>query len=434
MVVDEGNVTMPYDRPTQVLRLSELQSRVPLTLSSQMHTNTSCPMIDDNNMAATTTTTTLVTHMSADRGVWLVGEYCRRWHPLIIPVQQPSIVLVVSFTSEAAYAQRAPAWDACPHMEVVAVVNDLPRNDTSVQNYPVNLLRNLGLARVRTSHVLVLDADFLPSVALADDIRDALQVRAAQPRDGSPEALVVPVFAYDVADPVARQAFWDDPSQQAGRLPGTFDELVHCTQPQEPACTVFHALQFPPGHSTTQTERWLARDWYEPSRHGRDIRRIECLKSTAWEPYVAVPWCSTDVDGTPTLTPFFDERFQNYGFNKIQWINHVRLLGFRFFVVPQGTCWFRSILKLLVFERPPAGCVFCSVSLMYVSQALPFMSPTRPRPWRANTLWPRAQHGSRRQRSTTSFGGSSCSVTRNDSPSSSSVPQKIVRPLFLRDV
>jgi hypothetical protein len=303
----------------------------------------------NNNMTTTTTaatvTTTLVTHMSADRGVWLVGEYCRRWHPHTMPVQRPSIVLVVSFESEAAYAQRAPAWDACPHMEVVAVVNDgIARNGTS--GYPVNLLRNLVLARVRTSHVLVLDADFLPSVALADDIRDALQVRAAQPRDGSPEALVVPVFAYDVADPVARQVFWDDPSHQASRLPGTFDELLNCTQERVPSCTVFHATQFPPGHSTTQTERWLARDWDEPSRHGRDIRHIHCLKSTAWEPYVVVPWCSN----AGTVTPFFDERFQNYGFNKIQWINHIRLLGFRFFVLPQGTCWFRSILKVFVFD------------------------------------------------------------------------------------
>ena len=34
-------------------------------------------------------------------------------------------------------------------------------------------------------------------------------------------------------------------------------------------------------------------------------------------------------------TPFFDERFVGYGKNKIQWIQHLRLLGFTFHVMPK---------------------------------------------------------------------------------------------------
>jgi hypothetical protein len=35
-------------------------------------------------------------------------------------------------------------------------------------------------------------------------------------------------------------------------------------------------------------------------------------------------------------TPLFDERFVGYGKNKIQWIQHLRLSGFEFYVVPRA--------------------------------------------------------------------------------------------------
>jgi hypothetical protein len=35
-------------------------------------------------------------------------------------------------------------------------------------------------------------------------------------------------------------------------------------------------------------------------------------------------------------TPFFDERFTGYGKNKIQWIQHLRLTGFEFYVLPRA--------------------------------------------------------------------------------------------------
>ena len=35
-------------------------------------------------------------------------------------------------------------------------------------------------------------------------------------------------------------------------------------------------------------------------------------------------------------TPLFDERFVGYGKNKIQFVQHLRLLGFQFFVLPSG--------------------------------------------------------------------------------------------------
>ena len=36
------------------------------------------------------------------------------------------------------------------------------------------------------------------------------------------------------------------------------------------------------------------------------------------------------------ILPLFDERFINYGFNKVQWIENLRYLGFEFSVLSQA--------------------------------------------------------------------------------------------------
>ena len=56
--------------------------------------------------------------------------------------------------------------------------------------------------------------------------------------------------------------------------------------------------------------------------------RVPCFKQRFLEPYVMVKrW-----EGLP----LFDERFINYGFNKVQWIEHLRYLGFEFHVLAQS--------------------------------------------------------------------------------------------------
>lgn len=36
--------------------------------------------------------------------------------------------------------------------------------------------------------------------------------------------------------------------------------------------------------------------------------------------------------------PQFDERFINYGYNKIQWFEHLRYAGYEFSVLSHGYC------------------------------------------------------------------------------------------------
>ena len=34
--------------------------------------------------------------------------------------------------------------------------------------------------------------------------------------------------------------------------------------------------------------------------------------------------------------PLFDERFINYGFNKVQWIEHLRYLGYEYYILSRA--------------------------------------------------------------------------------------------------
>ena len=97
------------------------------------------------------------------------------------------------------------------------------------------------------------------------------------------------------------------------------------------------------GHHTTESKKWLEKEWYESSSEGtergeiRTIRRIKCFDSLRYEPYVVIPWCPSSKSSNPRpLTPYYDERFYGYGKNKIQHISHLRFRGVPFFVVPQS--------------------------------------------------------------------------------------------------
>ena len=58
------------------------------------------------------------------------------------------------------------------------------------------------------------------------------------------------------------------------------------------------------------------------------VMRVRCFANRFQEPYVIVRY-------TPS-TLLFDERFVNYGKNKVQWITHLRLLGYKFYVLSQS--------------------------------------------------------------------------------------------------
>ena len=291
----------------------------------------------------------LVVQTSMDR-VWILEETCRRW--------QDPIVAVIGLTDTdetATKAQVLHAWkDKCPQLTLIDY--KLTESVSQPDLYPINHLRNAALDMVETSHVLLVDVDFVPSQDLSSTIRSILQTRQYQRdnvswgKDRVPstdrDAIVVPAFERVLHPPCTTE---QDCKQHLRRnssfIPHSFDELQTCVQQKD--CIVFQSDVNWEGHYSTRSKDWLEKDWYGTIPGGgggagnetdvKPIKTIPCFHSLRYEPYVVLPWCpmSMSKDGGP-VSPYYDERFHGYGKNKISYIQHLRILGFQFSVLPQG--------------------------------------------------------------------------------------------------
>jgi len=131
-------------------------------------------------------------------------------------------------------------------------------------------------------------------------------------------AMVLPAFEYGTETPRAELAKIKVREAVAKALPESFQQLRECFRVAKPAkCRVFKSNT--DTHYTTNYDKW----WRAPERY-----RIQCFHSLRYEPYLVLP--------NSNSTPSFDERFLGYGKNKIQWIQHLRLTGFSFYVLPQA--------------------------------------------------------------------------------------------------
>lgn len=319
----------------KVIRASELlPGRLPRELKNQQELLSvhSCPgSLSSQQQPQQQTTVTLVTQSSPER-FWLVRKTCQeRW-------TQDPMAVATYFESTSEYEQHGDRLRqqlaGCPHVSLIYYIQD--ENDGLKSTpYPINLLRNLALEVVQTSHVLVHDVDFVPSRGLANDIRAASEIRqrARLPTGRSQEALVVPALQL-TENVTARDAI----------IPSKFTEVVACVQAGN--CSAFIENENR-AHAITRTDLWLQRDWYvnrkchDSQNTVSDLRYIACIDEPAYEPYLVLPWCPiADLNDTAStaqrLVPYYDERFVGYGWNKIQWIQHLRNAGFLFWVLPAG--------------------------------------------------------------------------------------------------
>ena len=244
---------------------------------------------------------TIVTQSTPDR-LWNLGHICERWKgPL-------SLGMMVKREDSGAVTQNAKRnMAACPEVHVSVVLGE-PDDE-----YPVNRLRNLALARVNTSHHLVSDVDFLPSRGLR-----AAAVAETRWLGYATLALVVPAFQRRGGGCKTVRSCRDKLEPLGETVPGTFGALVRCLEAE--SCIVFQGDNSATSHSTTDSAAWLTET---------AVRPIPCFKSNRYEPYFIVRT-------SPAVTPRYDERFAGYGKNKIQHVTHLRKIGFAFAVLPRA--------------------------------------------------------------------------------------------------
>ncbi|CAM9982163.1 unnamed protein product, partial [Discosporangium mesarthrocarpum] len=112
----------------------------------------------------------------------------------------------------------------------------------------------------------------------------------------------------------------EDCQELAMDVPRTVLDLQKCLHASN--CSRFDSNN-PSGQGTAYGYYWKT---LQNKKQAHALEPVPCFKSQRFEPYLVVKKSAS--------LPQFDERFVGYGKNKIQWVNHLRYLGFRFYVMP----------------------------------------------------------------------------------------------------
>ena len=178
--------------------------------------------------------------------------------------------------------------------------------------YPINRLRNIAINRTKTTHFFLADMDFWPSKNLYESFHQL----PSHIQQDEWLTIIVPGFQYlKVVPPDAQlQSFVASVAQ---KIPTTKAELNSCLYNR--ACQRFRP--------ETKTHSYHYNTWMtEPET--KPITMLEKFKYKVQEPYVMIQ--KTD------HMPLFSELFYNYGRNKVQWIEHLRYIGYKFGLLIQG--------------------------------------------------------------------------------------------------
>ena len=151
---------------------------------------------------------TLVVQASADR-LQLVETLCEdRWRgPINLAVHRRLPPFLRPGGSDIK--------ERCPRLKVLVVPSKPGGGE--LQAYPVNALRNAGIAAVKTSHFLVLDADFLPDRGLYRrllSLSKSSKYSSSSAFEAWREALVVPALRIASFEPLVSSTTTLDTTQQ----------------------------------------------------------------------------------------------------------------------------------------------------------------------------------------------------------------------------
>lgn len=211
--------------------------------------------------------------------------------------------------------------------------------------YPLNRLRNLAIANVLTSHFVVFDMDMWPAricFSSPSPLGNAYQTLITLPQAylANPyNVMIVPAFSMPPNYFYSRKCTTLQSCIELCLLPRrltpsvmqdypeTKSDMVRCLRSS--GCTIFRPLSLthvrlarPPNAQNYLPKKWTS--------FGANVKytRVPCFKERFLEPYVMVK--------RSEYLPRFDERFINYGFNKVQWIEHLRYLGYEFSILAQS--------------------------------------------------------------------------------------------------
>jgi hypothetical protein len=282
---------------------------------------------------------TLVTQASFNR-IWMLKHHCIRWgleSPISVAVfvtpndeaaitaniqndtMRRDMIPLSNDTLAAQIHEQLREMGCNGDLLTVQVVKpdkaDIRENSIEMlSDYPVNTLRNLALAAVRTTHVAYLDVDFWPS----EDLREILDIDIIRQKfaQDPKAAMVIPAFS------MKRQCVEqrDCVELNAPAMPLRRRQMLD-------AILAKKALQFDPtnagGHGSTRYAAWI-------NQRSTTLIPIECVRSNRYEPYLVFRYCQD--------LPPFQEQFTGYGKNKMTWMMQLRRTGWSLWQLGEAFC------------------------------------------------------------------------------------------------
>jgi len=196
-----------------------------------------------------------------------------------------------------------PLWssiDCCTELLNVSCSNILPafdkhragtRNYDGIEDYPNNLLRNVAIDAAISDYVFVVDIDMIPSSGLFNQFHDFIGKQLADRK----LAFIVPVFEMKLeskmpADRDALLQMWDH-----GIIEPFYSKVCWKCQ----SYTDYNRWRNLTLKYVKQINIAYVVEWHDP-----------------WEPFYIVD----------QKAPKYDEKFKNYGFNRISQVSHINLI------------------------------------------------------------------------------------------------------------
>ncbi|ETE68930.1 Glycosyltransferase-like protein LARGE2, partial [Ophiophagus hannah] len=227
---------------------------------------------------------TLIAQLSMDR-LQMLEAICKHWTGPI------SLALYMSDAEAQQFLRYAQASEVLSNRRNVAYHIVYKEG----QFYPVNFLRNMALKNAQTSHVFLMDIDFLPMYGLYDYLRSSIMQLELPPKK---VALIVPAF---------------ETLHYRLNFPKSKAELL--TMLDMGSLYTFRYHVWPQGHAPTDYAKW---------RTATVPYQVEWQPQ--FEPYVVVR----------RDCPLYDQRFVGFGWNKVSHIMELDAQEYELLVLPNA--------------------------------------------------------------------------------------------------
>lgn len=249
---------------------------------------------------------TLVTVGSRNR-LFVMPIFVRRWNgPVVFTIYLKEEEVA---TFDRFLLQPNSSVLCYPHIQIFTYVAS--EGSFFHENYPINILRNIGIHHVSTSHFVLVDIDMWFSYSSYEVLMELPSVITEDPF----AVVVIPAF-FHTGWRIANGTLEQQVESVIHRIPYTMNDLQRCIKIRK--CNYVKKHLF--------THYYVSPSWAHQQRQKNPPRAYvyNCWKNIYQEPYLLVK-------RNDSVT-YFNERFINYGFNKISYVETLRLEGYHFYL------------------------------------------------------------------------------------------------------